>query len=117
MLLTWIVILFAVDGGALPRVGISNYFLSAQLSVLKAGFYGFVVAFASALILFPGFRSRNRIYGAFVDAGQMAANIIVIVTAIGLIVGLIQISGFSGKLSLLLTQLANGPLPVALVVR
>ncbi len=93
-----------------------SYFLFVQPSVLKAGFYGFLVAFACSLVLFPGFRSWSRIYGAFVNAGRMAANIVVIVAAIGLIVGLIQVSGFSGRLSLLLTQLANGPLPVALVV-
>jgi TRAP-type uncharacterized transport system fused permease subunit len=46
----------------------------------------------------------------------MAAMIIVIVAAIGLIVGLIQVSGFSGRLSLLLAQLSNGPLFVTLIV-
>jgi TRAP-type uncharacterized transport system fused permease subunit len=46
----------------------------------------------------------------------MAASIVVIVAAIGLIVGLIEISGFSGRLSLLLSQLANGPLFVTLIV-
>jgi len=44
------------------------------------------------------------------------AQIIVIVAAIGLIVGLIQVSGFSGRLSLLLAQLSNGPLFVTLIV-
>jgi TRAP-type uncharacterized transport system fused permease subunit len=46
----------------------------------------------------------------------MSASIIVIVTAIGLIVGLIQVSGFSGRLSLLLAQLADGPLFGTLIV-
>jgi TRAP-type uncharacterized transport system fused permease subunit len=46
----------------------------------------------------------------------MSASIVVIVTTIGLIVGLIQVSGFSGRLSLLLTQLANGPLFGTLLV-
>jgi len=97
-------------------LGTLSYFLFAQPSVPKAGFYGFVAAFACSLILFPDFRSWNGIYRAFVDAGRIATGIVVIVAAIGLIVGLIQVSGFSGRLSLLLTQLANGPLPVALIV-
>ena len=46
----------------------------------------------------------------------MSATIIIIVAAIGLIVGLIQVSGFSGRLSLLLAQLADGPLSLTLVV-
>ena len=97
-------------------VSILSYYLFAQPSVLKAGFYGFVVALSCSLILFPEFRNGSKIYGAFVDGGRMAAMIIVIVAAIGLIVGLIQVSGFSGRLSLLLAQLSNGPLFVTLIV-
>ncbi|MEM7243372.1 MAG: TRAP transporter fused permease subunit [Pseudomonadota bacterium] len=97
-------------------LGTLSYFLFAQPSVLKAGFYGFIVALVSSLVLFPSFRSWPRVYKAFVDAGRMAATIVVIVAAIGLIVGLIQVSGFSGRLSLLLTQLASGPLFTTLIV-
>lgn len=97
-------------------VSILSYYLFAQPSVLKAGFYGFVAALVCALILFPEFRNSSRIYRSFVDGGRMAAMIIVIVAAIGLIVGLIQVSGFSGRLSLLLAQLSNGPLFVTLIV-
>jgi TRAP transporter 4TM/12TM fusion protein len=97
-------------------LGTLSYFLFAQPSVQKAGFYGFLVALVTALVLFPTFRSPARLYRAFVDAGRMSASIIVIVAAIGLIVGLIQVSGFSGRLSLLLAQLADGPLFGTLVV-
>ncbi len=97
-------------------LGVLSYFLFAQPSVQKAGFYGFVVALVTALVLFPGFRSWGRVYNACVNAGRMAASIVVIVAAIGLIVGLIQVSGFSGRLSLLLAQLANGPLFSTLIV-
>lgn len=97
-------------------LGILTYFLFVQPSVPKAGFYGLVAALGAALVLFPSFRSPSRLWTAFVNAGHMSASIIVIVTAIGLIVGLIQVSGFSGRLALLLTQLATGPLPVVLIV-
>lgn len=97
-------------------LAVLSYMLFAQPSVPKAGFYGFVVALGSALLLFPGFRSWRMVYQAFGNAGRMAASIVVIVTAIGLIVGLIQVSGFSGRLSLLLAQLASGPLFSTLVV-
>ena len=97
-------------------LGTLSYFLFAQPSVQKAGFYGFVVALAAALVLFKGFRNWPSLYNAFVNAGRMSAGIIVIVAAIGLIVGLIQVSGFSGRLSLLLAQLANGPLFTTLIV-
>ncbi len=97
-------------------LGVLSYFLFAQPSVQKAGFYGFVVALVAALVLFRGFRNWPSIYKAFVSAGRMSAAIIVIVAAIGLIVGLIQVSGFSGRLSLLLAQLASGPLFSTLIV-
>ena len=97
-------------------LGVLSTFLFIQPSVPKAGFYGFLAALLSALALFPGFRSRTKLWSAFVSAGRMSASIIVIVAAIGLIVGLIQLSGFSGRLSLLLAQLADGPLIFVLVV-
>ncbi|MCP4319271.1 MAG: TRAP transporter fused permease subunit [Hyphomicrobiales bacterium] len=97
-------------------LGVLSYFLFAQPSVPKAGFYGFVTALVCSLVLFPNFRSWGRIYQAFANAGRMSASIIVIVTAIGLIVGLVQVSGFSGRLSLLLAQLASGPLFSTLIV-
>ena len=97
-------------------LGVLSFFLFTQPSVQKAGFYGFIAAVISALVLFRGFRSWAKVYRAFVDAGRMAAAIVVIVAAIGLIVGLIQVSGFSGRLALLLTQLASGPLFLTLVV-
>ncbi len=93
-----------------------SYFLFAQPSVLKAGFYGFVAALVSSLVLFPGFRSTRKVLKALVDGGRMAATIIIIVAAIGLIVGLIQVSGFSGRLALLLAQLSDGPLFLTLIV-
>ncbi|MEM6461845.1 MAG: TRAP transporter fused permease subunit [Pseudomonadota bacterium] len=97
-------------------LAVLSYFLFAQPSVPKAGFYGFITAMVCSLALFPAFRSWRRLYQAFVSAGRMSASIVVIVTAIGLIVGLIQVSGFSGRLSLLLAQLASGPLFGTLVV-
>ena len=93
-----------------------TYFLFVQPSVLKAGFYGFVAALLSSLALFPEFRSASRLWRAFAEAGRMAASIVVVVAAIGLIVGLIQVSGFSGRLALLLTQLAEGPQALALLL-
>jgi len=97
-------------------LGVLSFFLFTQPSVQKAGFYGFIAALATALVLFKGFRNWAKVYRAFVDAGRMAGAIVVIVAAIGLIVGLIQVSGFSGRLALLLAQLANGPLFLTLVV-
>jgi TRAP transporter 4TM/12TM fusion protein len=92
----------------LPLAAMS-YSLFTQPSVQRAGFIGFGVAFITALMLFPGFRTPKAVAGAFIAAGKLSASIIAIVAAIGLIVGLIQLSGFSGRLSLVLTEMATGP--------
>ena len=97
-------------------ISVLSYFLFAQPSVLKAGFYGFLAALISALILFPEFRDFRKVMQAMINGGRMAATIIIIVAAIGLIVGLIQVSGFSGRLALLLAQLADGPLFLTLII-
>ncbi len=97
-------------------LGVLSTFLFIQPSVPKAGFYGFIAALLTSLVLFPEFRNRTKLWKTFVDAGRMSANIVVIVAAIGLIVGLIQLSGFAGRLSLLLAQLADGPLFMVLIV-
>ena len=97
-------------------LGVLTYFLVTQPSITKAGFYGFVTALAASLVLFPEFRSLRRLYLAFVDAGKMSAQILIIVAMIGLIIGLLNISGFNGRLALFLTELANGPLFFVLVI-
>jgi TRAP-type uncharacterized transport system fused permease subunit len=95
-------------------LGTLTYFLFASRRCPRPASTDFVAALISTLVLFREFRSREKVWRAFVKAGRMAASIVVIVTAIGLIVGLIQVSGFAGRLSLLLAQLADGPLPLVL---
>ena len=97
-------------------LGVLSYFLFTQPSVPKAGFYGLVAALVCSWVLFPAFRSWRKVYASLVNGGRMSSSIIVIVSTIGLIVGLIQVSGFSGRLSLELTRLADGPLFATLLV-
>ena len=97
-------------------LSVLSTFLFIQPSVPTAGFYGFLAVLATSLVLFPEFRDRRRLRKALVDAGRLSASITVIVAAIGLIVGLIQLSGLAGRLSLLLAQLADGPLVIVLAV-
>lgn len=92
------------------------YFLITQPSITRAGFLGFVAALASALVLFPDYRNWRRVLASFAEAGQVASQILIIVATIGLVIGLLNVSGFNGRLALFLTQLANGPLFFVLVV-
>lgn len=97
-------------------LSVLTYFLFTQPSIPKAGFYGFLAALVMAIILFPRFRTWNGIYTAFSEAGKMSAKIIIIVGMIGLIIGLLSLSGFTGRLALFLTEMANGPLFFVLII-
>ena len=97
-------------------LGVLTYFLFSQPSVPKAGFYGFLAALVMAIILFPRFRTFKGIFTAFAEAGKMSAKIIIIVAMIGLIIGLLSLSGFTGRLALFLTEIANGPLFFVLII-
>ena len=97
-------------------LGVLIYFLITQPSITRAGFFGFVAALITALVLFPEYRRIGRILDSLAEAGQMAAQILIIVATIGLVIGLLNISGFNGRLALFLTQLASGPLFFVLVV-
>ena len=97
-------------------IGVLVYFLVTQPSITRAGFLGFVAALVSALVLFPDFRDARRVLRSLADAGRMAAQILIIVATIGLVIGLLNVSGFNGRLALFLTYLASGPLFLVLVV-
>ena len=51
-------------------ISVLSYFLFAQPSVLKAGFYGFLAALISALILFPEFRDFRKVMQAMINGGN-----------------------------------------------
>lgn len=93
-----------------------TFYLFTQPSIPKAGFYGFIAAVAMSALLFPRFRTWSGIYGAFVEAGRMSAKIIIIVAMIGMIIGLLSMSGFTARLALFLTEIADGPLFLVLII-
>jgi len=97
-------------------IAVLVFFLVTQPSITRAGFLGFAAAFVSALALFPDFRNWRRVIGSLDQAGRMAAQILIIVATIGLVIGLLNVSGFNGRLALFLTELATGPLFLVLVV-
>jgi TRAP transporter 4TM/12TM fusion protein len=97
-------------------LSVLTYFLVTQPSITKAGFYGFLAALTMALILFADFRKVRCVLDALEQAGQMAAKILIIVAIIGFIIGLLNVSGFNGRLALFLTELATGPLFFVLIV-
>jgi len=87
----------------------------------NAGAYALAVAFVMCVILFPKFRNPKRWWDALVDAGRGAATLMVVVAAIGFVIGVVNMTGvglmfaervlaFSGSslsLSLVMVMLAS----------
>ncbi len=98
-------------------LGVLTFLLLTTPSIPLAGFWGFVTAFITALVLFPEFRSWSKLYEAFATAGRMAALILIIVAMIGIIITLLESSTFVNRLAVFITETAgDAPLFFVLVV-
>ena len=59
----------------------------------NAGFYALISAFVMSLALFPEFRKPRKWWNALVDAGRTASKLMVIVASIGIVIGIINMTG------------------------
>lgn len=81
-----------------------------------AGFAAFITGTALSLILFPKFRSARIIWHALVSAGKTSASIMVIVTAIGVVIGVINMTGVGLKFAEGILLLSGDNLFLSLVL-
>lgn len=59
----------------------------------NAGFFALVSAFVISLVLFPSFRNPKRWLLALVKAGKTCASLMIIVAAVGVVIGLVNMTG------------------------
>jgi TRAP transporter 4TM/12TM fusion protein len=59
----------------------------------NAGAYALAASFVSCLVLFPSFRSPRKWIEALVEAGRAAATLMVVVSAIGFVIGVVNMTG------------------------
>jgi TRAP transporter 4TM/12TM fusion protein len=59
----------------------------------NAGFYAFISAFILCLAFFPGFRHPKNWWHALVDSGRTCSVLMVVVAAIGFVIGVINMTG------------------------
>jgi TRAP transporter 4TM/12TM fusion protein len=59
----------------------------------NAGFYAMVSAFVLCLAFFPGFRHPKEWWRALIDSGKTCATLMVIVAAIGFVIGVMNMTG------------------------
>jgi TRAP transporter 4TM/12TM fusion protein len=59
----------------------------------NAGFYALIAAFVLCLVLFPDFRRPVKWWRALLDSGKTCAILMVVVSAIGFVIGVINMTG------------------------
>lgn len=80
----------------------------------NAGFYALAVATVLCLILFPRFRRPRAWWDALVSAGKTSANLMIIVTSVGIIIGIVNMSGIGLEFADAIRAASGGSLLVAL---
>ena len=81
----------------------------------NAGFYALISAFVLCLLLFPDFRKPAKWWRALVDSGKTCAVLMVIVSAIGFVIGVINMTGIGLMFAEAVLSVASSNLWLALV--
>jgi TRAP transporter 4TM/12TM fusion protein len=81
----------------------------------NAGFYALISAFVLCLVLFPDFRRPEKWWHALTDAGKTCAILIVIVSAIGFVIGVINMTGIGLMFAEAVLSVASSNLWMALI--
>jgi len=81
----------------------------------NAGFYALVSAFILCLVLFPDFRRPERWWRSLIDAGKTCAVLMVIVSAIGFVIGVINMTGIGLMFAEAVLSVASSNLWLALI--
>jgi len=80
----------------------------------NAGFYALISAFALCLAFFPGFRHPRKWWQALIDSGRTCAILMVIVAAIGFVIGVINMTGIGLMFAERVLSVASSSLGLAL---
>ena len=81
----------------------------------NAGFYALISAFVLCLLLFPDFRRPAKWWRALIDSGKTCAVLMVIVSAIGFVIGVINMTGIGLMFAEAVLSVASSNLWLALV--
>lgn len=82
----------------------------------NAGAYAAGTAFVASLILFPKFRRPSKWWEALVDAGRSSAVLMIVVAAIGFVIGVVNMTGIGLAFAEGVLTYAHSNLPLALVM-
>jgi len=82
----------------------------------SAGFAALATGFVLCLILFPEFRPPRKILEALVGAGKVSATLMIIVAAIGLVIGVINMTGVGLKFAQAILAVSGDDLLISLIL-
>ncbi len=85
-------------------------------TVQFAGYYALIAASVLSLLLFPKFRHPQQWWRALVSAGKTAATLLVIVAAVGFIIGVINMTGVGLKLAQSILSVSGSSLMLSLIL-
>ena len=97
-------------------LGVIVWVLMTGRTAQNAGFFGLIAAFVLSLVLYPEFRSFRKILGALIRGGRTCATIMIVVAAIGFVVGMVNMSGLGIKFAATILSIAGDSLFLSLVV-
>jgi TRAP transporter 4TM/12TM fusion protein len=81
----------------------------------NAGFYALLSAFVLCLALFPDFRRPAKWWRALIDSGKTCAILMIIVSAIGFVIGVINMTGIGLMFAEAVLSVASSNLWLALI--
>jgi TRAP transporter 4TM/12TM fusion protein len=81
----------------------------------NAGFYALVSAFILSLVLFPDFRHPERWWRALIDSGRTCAILLVIVSSVGFVIGVINMTGIGLMFAEAVLSVAGSNIWLALI--
>jgi len=82
----------------------------------NAGAYALATAFVMCLLLFPKFRNPLRWWDALVDAGRSSATLMIVVAAIGFVIGVVNMTGIGLMFAESVLAFSDSNLAMALVM-
>lgn len=82
----------------------------------NAGYYAMIAAVVLCLVLFPEFRHPRKWWEALVSAGRTSANLMIIVASVGVVIGIVNMTGIGLAFADAIRSTSGGHLFFALVL-
>jgi len=82
----------------------------------NAGFAATIVAFTLCLVLYPSFRHPKKWLETVISAGRVSATLMIIVTSIGVVIGVVNMTGVGLRFAEAILEVAGSDLFISLLL-